>query len=308
MPSYKWQALSRGNRVEIIAPGMAFDPKELKKSIRVLKGWGLSVHSPANLLGTHPVSAHSEEMRWQHLEAALRSDSAVIWAARGGYGSLHLLKYLQKLKPPVRPKLLIGFSDITTLHQFVNDQWGWSSIHGPHIDRLHTLSSVRLEEMRKILFGEVSAVVFKKIKPLNSLAQKKKKITGALVGGNLITTQSTLGTSWQLNTKKRIVFLEDIGERGYRVDRVLEHMNLISFFKKTEAVIFGPFVGGTEPDGTSRVLKVLKLFAEKADFPVYLGIESGHIPNSKCLPLNTHCEIINSGMKIQISIDVGSKC
>lgn len=299
-------AVHPGEKVRIIAPGMAFEKKELASSTNVLLSWGLLVEQPKGLIGSHHVSASSEDTRWKHLRDALESDARVIWAARGGYGSLHLLKYFKKFRPShTPPKLLIGFSDITTLHQYINDKWGWCSFHGPHADRLHSLNSARQNELRKMIFGKISTVEFS-LKPLNSAARKIKHLKGAVVGGNLVTTQSTFGTEWQIKTKNRILFLEDIGERGYRVDRVLEHMWALGLLQAAKAVVFGPFVGGEEPGGKkSKVPAVLQSFADKMECPVYTGIESGHIPNSRTLPLMTPAEIGKNKGVIKITVATG---
>lgn len=297
-------ALCPGEKVAIIAPGMAFDAKELKQSVRVMTSWGLDVQIPKGMLGAHPVSANSEHARWQQLESALKSDARVLWAARGGYGSIHLLKYLMKMRAPRKQKILLGFSDITSLHQFVNDQWGWSSLHGPHADRLYALNSQRQQELYDVLFAKKTELVFS-LKPLNFPAQKKSKISAQIVGGNMITTQSTFGTRWQLRTQNRILFLEDIGERGYKVDRVLEHMWSLRLLQKAQAIIFGPFVGGEEPGGKrSKVRDVLRHFANKLQCPVFTGIDSGHIPNSRVLPFLTNAKIENNKIFVSTGISL----
>lgn len=298
-------ALRPGEKVRIIAPGMAFSQKELDQSCSVLRSWGLVVEIPKNLIGKHPVSASSEEVRFDHLQSALDSDVRIIWAARGGYGSLHLLKYLKSMRAPKERKLLIGFSDITTLHQFVNNKWNWSSFHGPHADRLHALSKARQNELQQMLFGKKPTIEFS-LKPLNSEAKKLKYLSSRVVGGNLITTQSTFGTEFELVTKGQILFLEDIGERGYRVDRVLEHMWSLQLLQKAKAIVFGPFVGGEEPGGKrSKVPAVLKAFAEKLKVPVYSGVNSGHIPNSRTLPLQTRTKITAQGKLFKLSVSTG---
>ncbi len=301
----KIPALRPGDRVCIIAPGMVFRRQDLQLSTKVLQGWGVHVVIPKGLIGKHPVSASSEANRWKHLKAALESDARIIWAARGGYGSIHLLKYLQRYKPRKDRKLLIGFSDITTLHQYINNQWGWGSLHGPHADRLHSLSQTRIGEMKRILFGVQDSVEFA-LTPLNSSARALKTLRSKIVGGNLVTTQSTFGTPLQLQTKRKILFLEDIGERGYRVDRVLEHMWSLGLLQSAQVVVFGPFTGGEEPNGKpSKVPKVLKVFAERLACPVFKGINSGHIPNSRTLPLMTAAEIFCSDGRHGISVSTG---
>lgn len=303
MVSVADKSIPKSKRVMIIAPGMAFNSKELKTSVEILKSWGMTIDVPRHLISAeHPVSAHSENQRWLHLEEALHGPCDIIWAARGGYGSLHLIKYLAKLKKPKKQKLLIGFSDITTLHQFFNGQWGWKSLHGPHVDKLYQLNTYRQAELKNILFGKKQKLEFS-LKPLNKAAQNVKIIKSSVVGGNLITTQSTFGTPWQIQTKNRILFLEDIGERGYKVDRVLEHMSLLGLIKSAKAIIFGPFVGGEEPGGKkSKVDAVIQYFAQNHSVPVFRGINSGHIPQSKILPFSTSADLYNSKLIVSTEI------
>lgn len=283
----KWLALRPGDSIQMIAPGMPFEWANVRASEKLLANWGYRLEYPAKLLGRHPVSANSRELRESFLKAALNSDSKIIWAARGGYGSLHLLRSLQKMKKPRVPKLLIGFSDITTLHQFFNQEWGWATLHGPHVDRLSHLNPARLKELRQIISGEKTEIVFKNMKPLNSRADRPQVLRAPIVGGNLITLQSTFGTRWQMDTAGKIIFLEDLGERGYKLDRVLEHMDLLGMFDKARGLIFGPFMAGLEPDGSSKLMPVMKDFANRLKLPVFQGVASGHIPNSSSLPLQT---------------------
>jgi muramoyltetrapeptide carboxypeptidase len=298
-------ALSPGETISVIAPGMPFDRALFEKSCGILRDWGLKVSVPKDILGRHPVCANTRQRRIEFLKQALGSESKVIWAARGGYGSLHLLEGLQKIKKPVRAKLLVGFSDITTLHQFFNQEWGWPTLHGYHIDRLAALSDGQLKKIKEILFGIKSELLFKNLKPMNALAKKNQVLRGEILGGNLIVLQSTLGTRWQLPGKGKILFFEELGERGYRVDRVLTHMELMQIFRGVKALVLGPFVGGNEPDGSNRILATLKEFALRQKFPVFSGIQVGHIPTSLCLPLNTRAWLEVSGGRGQLRVPTG---
>ncbi len=285
--------------VFVVSPGMPYDPAELKKSLAIVKSWGLGCHQPKDLLKkNHPICSSARSTRWAHFsEALLSTKTDVIWAVRGGYGSLHLIPFLQKLKKPNTKKLFIGFSDNTTLHQFLNQEWGWSSWHGPHLDRLYKLSFARQKQFCNLLHGRLQNLRFQNLKPLNRPAQNTLALRGQMIGGNLITLQSSLGTDVQLNTQGRILFIEDIGERGYRIDRVLEHFAQAGVFKGIKALIVGPFVGGTEPNGADLSKKVVKEFAERQKFPIFSGVKSGHIANSLILPLGTSAMIQKESSK-----------
>lgn len=299
--------MARSNLIHIVAPGMPYDPGELKKSLSIVKGWGFDVIQPAGLLKKdHPICSSSRDSRWQHLQEALMSEeSSIIWSVRGGYGSLHLIPFLQKIKKPKTPKLFIGFSDNTTLHQFFNQQWNWSTWHGPHLDRLYKLNSANLSNLKKLLTGKKQQQIFSDLKPLNQKAKGVKVLRAKILGGNLITLQSSLATQNQLNCQKRILFIEDIGERGYRIDRVLEHFQQAGIFKGITAMIVGPFVSGLEPNGKDLTRNVLQEFAERQKFPIFSGIKSGHILYSQILPLETAAILQKKSSSFQLSVSTG---
>lgn len=293
--------------IHVVAPGMPFDPQDLQKSMDLLKTWGYEFSHTKNLLNQkHPICASDRDNRWEFLQKALmHPEPSIIWSVRGGYGSLHLVPYLQKIKKPKVKKLFIGFSDNTTLHQYFNQQWHWPTWHGPHLDRFHKLSPTLISKTRKLLAGEVSEQVFKKIKPLNTAAQKVKFLESKIIGGNLITLQSSLATANAPRLKNRILFIEDIGERGYRVDRVLEHFSQAKVFNGVQAVILGPFVGGAEPDGRDLTQKVLREFSERQTFPVFSEIQSGHIPQSQILPFETQVQLKKHGPSYELKVNTG---
>ncbi len=297
--------------IHVVASGMPFDPEDLQKSMQLLKTWGFEFstteHQTKDLLtGDHPICASSRETRWKSLRNALSSrEESIIWAVRGGYGSLHLVPFLQKLKKPRAKKLFIGFSDNTTLHQHLNQKWHWPSWHGPHLDRLHKLAPAMLTKTRQLLGGRLPEQIFKNIKPLNSSAEKVRGLNSKIIGGNLITLQSSLATANQLNLKNRILFIEDIGERGYRIDRVLEHFTQAQVFRGVQAVILGPFVGGTEPDGRDLSKKILKEFSQRQSFPVFSMVPSGHIANSQFLPFETEAHLKRISTSFELTVSTG---
>ena len=132
--------------------------------------------------------------------------------------------------------------------------------------------------------------------------KKIKKIKAVLIGGNLVTLQSSLATKIAVTGQGKILFFEDIGERGYRVDRILDHFTQADVFKNVRAVVFGPFVGGEEPGGKSLVEKVLKEFSERQRFPVFTGVASGHIPRNHILPLGQESVIEKVGERYSLNI------
>lgn len=287
-----WNALKKGDLVDIVAPGMKPLPGTMNHIESFLKSWGLRVRMDKKLIGKDLICSNTKEYRLKSLIDALKAkDSQMVWCMRGGYGSIHLLEGLAKVKAPP-PKIFMGLSDITSLHGFLVQNWGWPTIHGSNIDRfaLGKVSAIENKKFKNILFGQESSVRYS-LKPLNLEALKEKKVQSSIRGGNLITVQSSFGTLFQIQGKGHILFFEDIGERAYRVDRVFEHMKQLGILKSVKAVLFGQFTGGKEPDGKNLVPKLLKQWASEQSFPVFSGIPSGHGSNQRPLPFGTDCTI-----------------
>ena len=304
-----WQPLQDGDIVDIIAPGWATTPEVLKSSLEFLESWNLKARVPKNLFKKNLITSNTDEARWAHLKAALLAkDSKVIWCLRGGYGSLRLLPDLAKIKKPSKVKLLIGISDITSLHNFFNHQWQWPSLHGALLDRIgqkNKVSPAIQKEMKRILWGESKEVVFKKLKPMNAAAKKVRRIKAPVVGGNLATLQPTLGTPYEFELNNKFLFLEDIGERGYKLDRMLVHFQQAGKLKHCKGILLGHFTGGDEPQGGNWVKKALLAWAQESNVPVFSGMESGHDVNLRPVPFMTEATLIQtSGIEMTISTGV----
>jgi muramoyltetrapeptide carboxypeptidase len=127
-----WPKIKPGDIIDLVAPGFGPTPKEIRGAVKFLREWGLNPRVPVDLLGPDILCSNSDEKRFHFLRKALfAKDSKAIWCLRGGYGANRLLPYLQRLKSPASNKVLIGYSDVTTVHLFLNQQWGWNTIHGP---------------------------------------------------------------------------------------------------------------------------------------------------------------------------------
>ncbi len=303
-----WQPLQDGDIVDIIAPGWATEPQVLKSSLEFLESWNLKGRVPKNFFKKNLTASNTDEVRWSHLQAALQAkDSKVIWCLRGGYGSLRLLPYLEKMKKPLKTKLLIGISDITSLHNYLNHQWLWPSLHGVLLDRLGQKKLVSLKiknEMKDVLWGRSTEVTFKKLKPLNLAAKKIRQIKAPIVGGNLATLQASLGTPYEFDLQNKFLFLEDIGERGYKLDKMLVHFQQAGKFKNCQGILLGHFTFGDEPNGKNLVKKSLTTWAQESKVPVFSGIESGHSLNLRPVPFMTSATLSNNP-DFQIVIQTG---
>lgn len=293
--------LNKSDQIDVIIPGYAVQPQILRASLSKLKKLGFDPIIAKNANQKYSFHSQTDKNRFQFLKHALQSKkSNVIWCLRGGYGSNRLVPELSKLKKPKKRKLLIGISDITSLHVFLNQIWGWPTLHASLLERIgkSSLPAKVEKELWDILHGRKNEIEFKNLKPLNKAARQKKILRGQVVGGNLTTLQSTLGTPWQLSTKNRFLFIEDLGERGYRVDRMLEHLKQAGMLKGCKGILVGHFIFGQEPDSKkSRVMEAIIRFAQNTSLPVLAGVESGHDKNLRAVPFLTKAEL-NLGKKI----------
>lgn len=265
--------------IDIVAPGFAPQPDHVKMAVEFLKSWGFKPRMPQDLIEDHFLHANTDEKRFLHLKnAILAKDSRFIWCLRGGYGSNRLWPYLLKMKKPKQKKIIIGLSDCTSLHHFVNQLWKWPSLHASHLDRLGLGKSPAdiTNELKSVIEGKTKLTEFKNLKALNERARKLKKIKSMVVGGNLVTLQSSIGTKTEIDLKDKILFLEEIGERAYRIDRVLVHFMQSGLLSKVSAIVFGEFFQCEERDGRKLYLDVLDRFASEVKIPVYFGVETGH--------------------------------
>lgn len=288
-----------GPLVDIVAPGWQCRPEDLKKGMELILEWGLHSRHPKNIFDKKSLFSQDDETRFQFLKTALtNSESDFVWCVRGGFGSMRLIPKLLKLKKPANKKVFIGLSDITTLHLFLNQVWNWPTIHGPMLDRLGNRPPPPKyqKELKDLLTGRNSEIHFANLKPMNGAARKQPKVSGQVSGGNLITLQSSLGTEIEWQTRGKILFLEEIGERGYRVDRVLEQFRQLGLFKNAKALVLGDFTGGAEPNGKDFVPRILKEFAESQNFPIYKGIQSGHGTIQRPVPFGTASMLESHGL------------
>lgn len=278
--------LQAGDLVDVVAPGSSAPLDAIEKGIRVLEGWGLRVRIPKDLLEPATFFSNSDEKRLQHLKKALHArDSKAVWCVRGGSGTHRLLPALFKGAPPRREKLLLGFSDITSLLITVHSHWGWSSWHAPVLTQIGRggLESGDLEILRQSLFGEKTELQFADLHPMNRAAEKLKgPLKGPLLGGNLVVFESLIGTPYGKVKAGSLLFFEDVNERGYRLDRSFVHLDQAGYFRKAKAIVLGDFTGGDEPveagqsERVNRIPWAFENLSVSLKIPLFRGIPVGH--------------------------------
>lgn len=281
--------LKPGDSVDIVAPASRCTDEQLSQLVKLLESWQLKCLVTQDIFGEDLFCANTDTIRFKNLQHALfNPHSKAVICVRGGYGSMRLIPKLVKMKPPEQCKIFVGMSDITALHLFFQQNWYWPTIHA---STAPNKSPESIAMLKAILFGEQDKLVYADLIPLNHAAEQERHLIAPLTGGNLCLVETSIGTQWQMNASGKIILLEEVGERGYRIDRMLEHLSQAKMFKNAVAILLGDFLKGDEPDGTSLVENALQLFANHCELPVLRVKGIGHGYTNYPIPLGLPFEL-----------------
>jgi muramoyltetrapeptide carboxypeptidase len=300
--------LKTGDLVDIVSPGSSSRSEDVELCLDLLHGWGLKTRLPKETFKAHPFHSNEDEVRLRLFKNAIQAkDSKAVWCLRGGYGANRLIPELWKMKPPAKPKMLIGYSDITTLH-ILMQKWKWTSYHGPLLETLvgGRLKADQIEECREIIFGEKTLSEFH-LKPLNPKAQKLKSIQAPVMAGNLVVLESGIGTGFAGRFSGKFLAVEEVGERGYRIDRMLEHFKQSGQLKGCLGIIFGDFLFGDERDGMNFVQYALDRFAAENSIACFSGLEMGHGTNNRMIALGPKARLEKNILFVPSGIAIENK-
>lgn len=242
-----------------------------------------------------PYHSGTDKQRFKELKKALYGKEKYIWCVRGGYGSARLFEQLCKMKKPENPKVLIGFSDITFLHLFLN-KWGWKTIHGAMPMSVRH-NPANIEKILHIIKTNKGSLHYDGIVALNDAAKDIKSIQASMIGGNLTLIQTSIGTPWQINPTGKILFLENINEPGYAIDRSLLHLKQAGILKGVVAILIGDFCNTDEFASYA-----LERFAKSMNIPIFKTNIFGHGYNNMPLVFGEECIISSSGFGFALDI------
>ena len=263
------------SEIAFIEPASAITDANLEA---VQKFFPLERSFPA--LSPVPYHASDDVARFNNLKAAIYGDKKIIWAVRGGYGSARLFDELSLLTPPLQQKVLVGYSDVTFLHLFFN-QWGWKTLHGAMPKDLSNkeVNLKNFTDLGEVLKHKKGTLAYNAMKCLNPQVLQESPVDGELLGGNLTLLANSMGTPWQLQGKNKIIFIEEVGSKGYVIDRNLTHLKQAGVFKEAKAVLLGSFI-----DGDENTPFALERFAAEMPCPVFQLDTFGHGKDNFPLP------------------------
>jgi muramoyltetrapeptide carboxypeptidase len=294
-------SLKKGDSILIIAPaGKIQNQQHIQAGIDLAQSWGLAVKFGHNLFKQYNSFAGTEKERLSDLQKGLDNPNIkMIWAARGGYGTVRIIDDLNFTKFKKHPKWIVGFSDITVLHNKTHNL-GFQTIHGQMpstIDLRDSSQQEAIASLKNTLFG-------KKIKYVLDANKnnKKGKAQGILVGGNLSILCSMLGSNTSIDTRNKIIFIEDVSEPLYNIDRMIISLERAGYFKNAQGLIVGDF--SLKPNESNPFGKTLEKIVIEAlngtDFPIIFDFPAGHLNDNRAIILGREIKINCTSKKAAI--------
>ncbi|ROT47057.1 LD-carboxypeptidase [Candidatus Cardinium hertigii] len=283
--------------VDLIAP--AYKAKSDLSSIqKYITDLELKPHiSDTIYKGSDPMYPAPDKYRATDLIRALTSDHEIIWPLRGGQGFAALIPYLEKLSDEEKRKIeqnrnkkvLIGYSDITVGHTYLQNKYNYQTLHATMPDLIvegpTVVSSDSVKKLEALIRGDQNSVTYSLAQINNGVKVKDEGIQSKIIGGNMTLIRDTMATPWQVNIKDRILFLEDVHESPERLERAFTHLIQTNVLGEADAVICGDFYESSDP---LAIECVKERFAHHAPCPVFSVTGIGHSPINNPLPLNTH--------------------
>jgi muramoyltetrapeptide carboxypeptidase len=307
----KPRALRPGDTVGLIAPASyAFDLWRLDDAAARVEALGLVPKFGKHVRGRRGFLSGTDDERLEDLHAMFADPKvAAVFALQGGYGTPRLLDRIDYALLRKNPKILLGYSDITGLHLAIGRKAGLVTFHGPNM--LGTLTPRTLEILKKALFvaeplGDVTnpdeADTLNVEFPVHTVAPGVAR--GRMVGGNLTLISSTMGTPYEIETKDRILLVEDTGEAPYRIDRMLVQLKLAGKLQEAAGIVFGTCSdcgpGKSSFELSLSLSEVIDELLGPLGKPVLAGILFGHTKEKSVIPFGVEAELDAGAKRLTI--------
>lgn len=290
-PAITARALQPGDIIGVVAPASPFPLQEMARGLSVLHAMGFATRLAEGLFDSKGFLAGEDGDRVAQLHAMFADDAVrAIICARGGYGALRILTALDYDLLRAHPKRFIGFSDTTALHQAIYLKTGLGTYHGPMVSTLARADVATRESLQHVLLGTVPAPVISD----QHRVIHPGRARGVLVGGNLATIASLIGTPFAMRYRGCILFLEETGERPYRIDRMLVQLKLAGSLEGLAGLVLGSF---TDCGVAKEIDAIMRQLFDDHPIPIMAGVAAGHGPSNLTLPLGVPAELdVDNGM------------
>lgn len=285
--------LQKGDTIAILATARKNIDDNLKPAIDLLHSWGLEVVIGKSIGLDDNQLAGTDEQRAEDFQKQLDNPNIkAIWCVRGGYGTVRMLDLLDFTKFKQSPKWIIGFSDVTVLHNHLNTL-GFKTIHGIMPISIPHATIEAIETLRIALFGETLEYEI----PADAM-NRFGKASGVMVGGNLSILYSVLGSPSAIDCTDKILFIEDLDEYLYHIDRMMMNLKRNGCLESIKGIVVGAMVKmkDNEIPWGKNALEIVQDVTKKYNIPVIYNFPAGHIHDNRALILGS-----------KVTIDVSAK-
>lgn len=292
--------LQPGDTVGIAAPGFAVDRAALAAGVRALQTMGFRTRLGEHVRARDGYLAGDDDQRATDLNRMLSDDGlAAVWFARGGYGTARILDRVDWDALERRPKLLIGYSDLTALFNPVLERVGGHCLYGPVVTELGAAGTYDSASLDAALAGAPAALAFSRRQVL-----VHGRTRGRVYGGNLSVLAHLWGTPFAPELRRRVLFLEDVGEPLYRIDRCLTQLRSAGAFRGLAGVLLGGFAvkPRTHAPRDRGLLDVLRENFMDLGVPVVRGLPAGHVAHKHTVPLGASADIDTQAGRVEFRV------
>jgi muramoyltetrapeptide carboxypeptidase len=292
--------LKAGDTVALVCTARKFFPEDAKPAIDLLESWGLNVKLGTTIGLDNFQLGGTDSERAADFQAQLEDENVkAIWCARGGYGTVRIIDSLDFSKFKKRPKWIMGFSDVTVLHSQLNVECV-ASLHSIMPFTVPTAPEEVKDTLRKALFGEtISYTIPSKSYDVNGTA------SGELVGGNISILYSLLGSKSAIDTKDKILFIEDLDEYLYHIDRMMYNLKRNGYFENVKGIIVGSMTDMHDneiPFGQNEV-QIITEIAKDLSIPIAFQFPAGHQKDNRTLILGQQVAFEVNEKEIKLKFD-----
>ena len=289
--------LEAGDKIGVISTARKITIEELSPAIKTLESWGLKVVLGVNLFKEEDQFSGTVEQRTADLQGMIDDNSIkAILCARGGYGTVQIIDSIDFTNLKINSKWIVGYSDVTVLHSHLNNL-GIASLHATMPINFKSNTKESLLSLKNSLFGNLNSIECK-AHPFNKFG----KIAGDIVGGNLSILYSLLGSQSDIDTASKILFIEDLDEYLYHIDRMMMNLKRNGMLGKLKGLIVGGMSDMNDnsiPFGKTAEQIILE-YTKNYDFPICFGFPAGHLSDNRCvrLGINSVLEISKNGVSL----------
>ncbi|MCB0465668.1 MAG: LD-carboxypeptidase, partial [Aequorivita sp.] len=275
--------------IAIVSTARKISKEELKPALQLLENWGLNAVLGKTIGAEENQFAGSDDLRAKDFQAMLDdSNIKAIWCARGGYGTVRIIDKLDFSAFIKNPKWIVGYSDVTVLHSHIHNL-GMETLHAQMCLEIENKTPDTAESIRKVLFGEQYNIEIENTNSLDSL----RILKGELIGGNLSVLYSLCGSASEMKTDGKILFIEDLDEMLYHIDRMMMNLKRSGYLKNLKAIIIG---GMTEMKDNKVYFgktaeEIIVDLVKEYDYPVFFNFPAGHIKDNRALIFGREVEL-----------------